>query len=277
MKKKIQNEKSDLFCLDSGIGGLSVVAAIAAQYPSLSMSYVADHAYMPYGDRTSEVIAKRVEDLVAAGIERWNPRAILLACNTATAVAIDRLRQKFSLPFIGVEPFVNAVNLHPELFGTGKKGGVILTPLMAQSSRFRDLLKRLDPEKHLSIFPCPYLAGLIEELFKARGDKNKQHALLQDPRWMADLGPVQEANLTSLVLGCTHYPLVAQHIENIVQAKTINNALAIAKRTGDILQLKAESQNTEAANFFFASTSLSPMVYQNIQLSTFLNHKELIV
>lgn len=213
---------------DSGLGGLSVLHALRAALPGVPMLYVADSAWAPYGERTDAEIAVRslcvAQALVDAGAS-----ALVVACNTATAMAVAKLRSRWpALAIIGVEP-----GLKPALAATRNgRIGVMATEATLRSDRFLALLRRvLDAAEreqartlHVHLQPCPGLAGAIE-----RADLQSPELALQLRHWC---GLLRAAEVDTVVLGCTHYPIVAPLIARELgpQVVLIDTAEAVARQ-----------------------------------------------
>ncbi len=183
---------------DSGIGGLSVANAVSGLLPRESMLYVADNAHAPYGDRTDAEVLEYsraiTEYLLAAGV-----KLIVVACNTATSVAIDQLRAEYpEIPFVGLEPAVKPA-------AVGRHVGVLATAVTLRSPRYRTLRDRYLADRPVWENACTGLVSLIEA--HASGAPALR-------RYLEELlAPVKE--LDTLVLGCTHYPLIVEDIRSV--------------------------------------------------------------
>jgi glutamate racemase len=182
---------------DSGIGGLSVADAVCRLLPAESLLYVADNAYSPYGPRPASEILDRsrriTQALIAAGA-----KMIVVACNTATSIAIDTLRLEFpEMSFVGLEPAVKPA-------ACGRKVGVLATYATLHSPRYLALKARYLADRPVFENPCIGLVPLIES--EAPGS-NKLREKLHDI-----LDPMLSEGLDTLVLGCTHYSMVKEDI-----------------------------------------------------------------
>lgn len=186
---------------DSGVGGLSVLAAVRTVLPQAALHYVADAAWAPYGELETPAIRTRAlriaQHLVEAGAQM-----LVVACNTATAAAVAELRAQLApRPVVGVEP-----GLRPALARTRNgRVGVMATRSTLSSERFRALLEREASGRGVHLQACIGLADAIEA-----------HAL-DDPALAALIEthcrPLREAGVDSVALGCTHYPFVRAAIE----------------------------------------------------------------
>lgn len=223
-----QTARSQQPCIgvfDSGVGGLSVLRALRSQLPGAPLLYVADSAHAPYGERSDEYVIDRsrriMDHLMAEGAI-----GLVIACNTATAIAIRELRTSFpEFPIIGVEP-----GLKPAVAATRNgRVGVMATPGTIASAKFQALMQTYCADVAVTQQPCPGLARLIEE-----GD-------LSSPRLRAAVDehttPLREAGVDTIVLGCTHYPFVRHLIESAMDLKVqiIDTADAVARHATNIL------------------------------------------
>ena len=206
---------------DSGLGGLSVLRALRERMPGADISYVADSGHAPYGEREDVFIQARSQHisdfLVHQGVD-----AIVVACNTATAAAIHHLRLRCgNLPVIGVEPGVKPAVAH----SASKRVGVLATPGTLGSLKFRRLVEQHAQDAQLVLQACPGLAREIEL------------GLLDTPALREMVArfcaPLREAQVDTVVLGCTHYPFVAP----LIQAELgpgvhiVDTAQAVAQHT----------------------------------------------
>lgn len=184
---------------DSGLGGLTVLRALRGRLPQEDFFYFADTRFLPYGDRP-EVFLKERGVRIAEALLRRGAKALVIACNTATAAAAEAIRAAIDLPVVALEPGVK-----PAVALT-RSGiiGVLATTRTLASERFQRLVGNHAP--HLKVIPlaCPGLAEAIE----TEGPASPQVAALLD-RFVA---PLAEAGVDVVVLGCTHYPWVAEAI-----------------------------------------------------------------
>lgn len=203
LKSKPQKTNTDPIAIfDSGVGGLSIAQCINHRLPNENLLYVADTLHAPYGDKTAEFIQQRVNEIAYWFIER-NAKAIVVACNTATVNAIDQLRKNISIPVIGVEPAIKpAVNL-----SKNKKVAILVTKATAENQRFLTLVAQYGHNSEVIIQPCPGLVELIEQ-----DKKNSPECELLLSKY---LQPLLDKGVDTIVLGCTHYPLVKGIINKI--------------------------------------------------------------
>lgn len=213
---------------DSGLGGLAVTKAIRSQCPNTPIVYVADTANSPYGEQSKSYVIERSQ-CIANSLIQQGTRLIVVACNTATSLAIPRLRQTTTLPIIGVEP---AIKPAAQLSVT-RQILVLVTPAMAESQGLKALVKRFENQCRIHIVPMLGLADAI--------DRNDQQAI---DRLILHLKQSDDLNMSNIfnnvdvcVLGCTHYPLITNKLAPVLGAHVhmIDNAQAIATRVEALL------------------------------------------
>jgi glutamate racemase len=180
---------------DSGVGGLSVLKEIRALLPNEDLLYVADSAHVPYGDKPVEFVQHRSTALAQFLIDR-RAKAIVVACNTASSVALAALRQRFAVPIVGMEPAVKPAAARTR----AGRIGVLATGGTLASARFADLLVRFGGRVEVQIQPCP---GWVERVEHGAVADDQTRALVE--RYVA---PLVRGGVDTLVLGCTHYPFL---------------------------------------------------------------------
>jgi len=209
---------------DSGLGGLSVLRAVRSQLPDEALIYVADSLYAPYGERDDDFIADRTlaigEWLVAQGA-----KALVVACNTATAQSIALVREKLPIQLIGVEPGVKPAALQSK----SRVAGVLATRVTLRSARFQGLLERYASDCR---FLCQPGLGLVEAVERCDIGSPELRALIE-----SYLQPMLDAGADTLVLGCTHYPFLDAAIRDIAgdRLTLIDTSVAIARQLERVL------------------------------------------
>lgn len=204
---------------DSGVGGLSVLRQIRADLPDEHLLYVADSGYAPYGNKPESFIVQR-SSIITEFLMKQGVKAIVVACNTATAVAVSRLRAGFQLPIVGIEP---AIKPAVAITRSGVVG-ILATGNTVRSDKFAHLLDQHGHRARLLVQPCPGLADCVEQ-----GDLSgsRPRALLE--RYLA---PLLNAGVDTLVLGCTHYPFLLPLIQERVGPKVaiVDPSPAVARQ-----------------------------------------------
>lgn len=210
---------------DSGVGGLSVLKALLRELPTDDFVFFADEAHLPYGDKPQHEITERVLR-VSNWLRQQGTKALVIACNTATAAGAAQVRQAHAhWPIVGIEPAVKPASMMTK---TGVVG-ILATSNTVASDRFRALVERFDPLAHVVAKPCPGLVELIEQV------------PLNKAAVSAHLAPVVNDFVRSgvdvIVLGCTHYPFVADVIESLAGpgVKVIETGAPVARQLGSRL------------------------------------------
>ena len=214
---------------DSGVGGLSVLRALLLELPHEQFVYVADSGHAPYGERNDDFVLQRSHAIADWLIAQHHIKALVVACNTATAAAIRALRATYpALPIIGIEP---ALKPAAQLSKTGVIG-VMATRGTLNSEKFRTLLESLHGKATFVLQPCDGLADAIE-----RVDAIETEALCaQYTRAMGQFGS-KEGEMDTLVLGCTHYPFSAKVLADQVgiNIPLLEGGLPVARQTRRLL------------------------------------------
>ncbi len=227
---------------DSGIGGLSVLKALRTELPNEHFVYIADSGHAPYGERDdAHVIARSLA--IAAYLVAQNVKALVVACNTATAAAIDVLRATYpSLPIIGVEPA-----LKPAVaISQTKHIAVMATRSTLASARFAALLAAHDGQARFTLLPCDGLAEAIEQSVQVSNAIELIAAcarIISAPSVFTTKNEPKN-NIDTIVLGCTHYPFAAQHIAAQAGAhvQLLDTGDAVARQTRQRLSHAASEQ-----------------------------------
>lgn len=210
---------------DSGVGGLSIAGQIKKEFPHENIIYVADQAYMPYGAKTPDEIQERARKIVSFLIEH-RVKAVIVACNTATIMAIDALRRNFELPIIGTVPVVRTIAENT----TTNKIAIFATPLTSKSTYLQELIEKFAKDKTVFMIGESHLEDLIE---KGETDSDEIRRILEE-----QLTPLIAENVDAIALGCTHYPFIKDAIRSVVGKKigVFDSGGAIARRLGVVLE-----------------------------------------
>ncbi|ANY89374.1 MULTISPECIES: glutamate racemase [Pseudomonas] len=211
--------------MDSGVGGLSVLAEIQRLLPNESLLYVADSGHVPYGEKSPDYIRQRLRHIAGFFRER-GAKAMVLACNTATVAAVADLRELYpDWPLVGMEPAVK-----PAAAAT-RSGvvGVLATTGTLQSAKFAALLDRFANDVQVITQPCP---GLVERIEAGDLDSPQLRQLLQ-----GYVQPLLDAGCDTVILGCTHYPFLRALLADMVPADVaiIDTGAAVARQLQRLL------------------------------------------
>ena len=246
--------KTPIGIFDSGVGGLSITHSIKRELPSENIIYVADLSFSPYGNKSKEMIENRSEYIVDL-LFKQGCKAIVVACNTATVNSIDKLRKKFNIPIVGVEPGIKPAALHSK---TGVIA-VLATEQTISSSSFQTLKSRFSHQVKIEVQACPSLVELVEN-----GNLNSEESINVVNDYIL---PLLSKGADHIVLGCTHYSFLTPVIEQIVKGKAtiVDTAQPVA------LELKKQLTNLnllhpcyDAGEVQFFSTDTSSNTSQKI-------------
>lgn len=249
--------------IDSGVGGLTVAYELMRQLPNEKLIYVGDTLRCPYGPRPRHEVKQFTLEMVEFLLEK-EIKMIVIACNTATAFALEELKKKLSIPVIGVvQPGARAAikmtkNNHIGIIGTE---GTI------QSGAYPVALKQINSELKVTTLACPLFVPMVEKgiLTGEQAKKVVEETLL----------PLKNTtDIDTLVLGCTHYPLLEKTIQAVMgdEIKIISSSEETARETSTILEvhslLSNESRNSK--HHFFTTGDLH--IFTKISLSIFNEH-----
>lgn len=229
---------------DSGVGGLTVAREIMRQLPNENIVYFGDTARVPYGSKSKDNIIRYSRQIINF-LKTKNVKAIVIACNTASALALDVVREEIDIPIIGVvEPGARAAL---EVTQT-KKIGVIGTEATIRSAMYEKIIEGRDPEATVIGKACPLFVPLVEEGFA----KHKVTEEIID-YYLASL---LETDIDSLILGCTHYPLLRSRIREYVGGKItlVNPAYETAMDLKKLLEncnMENTGEGQEHASYSF--------------------------
>jgi glutamate racemase len=219
---------------DSGIGGLTVAHEIIRQLPNESLIYFGDTARVPYGPKSPDTV-RRYSREIAAFLRDQDVKALVIACNTATAHALETLQEELTIPVIGVvQPGARAAV--QAIGGAGGHIGVIGTSGTVRSGAYERAIRELDPDAQVTVRACPLFVPLVEEGWI---DHPATRLVARDY-----LAPFLAENVTALVLGCTHYPLLKGMLcrELGPNVALIDSAAETAAEIGRVL----EQENLQA-------------------------------
>lgn len=240
--------------LDSGVGGLTVAKEVMRQLPQEKIMYFGDTSRAPYGPRSPEEVRLFTHQIVNYLLQ-FKPKMIVIACNTATAVALEEIRSKVSIPVVGV--------IHPGSRAAIKKTktgviGVIGTEGTIRSQAYEQALKQISPQIEVISQACPLLVPLVE---KGLYDAEDSRKIVED-----SLVSLKDKPMDCLILGCTHYPFLTHLISEAMgtNVELINSAEETAREISTVLYHRGELAVSKEApeHVFFCSGN--PRLFQNI-------------
>jgi len=236
---------------DSGFGGLTVARAVMDLLPSESLVYFGDTGRYPYGSRAAGQVRDFAIEITDWLVDAHDPKLLVVACNTASAVALDHLRSRVDIPVVGVlEPGLHSLM---EVTTTGRIG-VIGTVGTIASGAYQTAAGNSGVDVELTCAACP---GFVE--FVERGDTESDQVKVLAQRLLA---PIRDAAVDSLLLGCTHYPFLARAIGEVMGPDVVlvssadETAFEIARLLDD-LDIKATSEAPGSRKFVSSGDSAS--------------------
>ncbi len=230
---------------DSGTGGLTVLHECLVTMPHEDFVYLGDHARLPYGPRPlDEVRGFALE--IGRYLERQDVKLVLVACNTATSAALPQLQEELSLPVVGViQP-----EAHAAVQATrNRKIGLLATEATVEAERYREFVAALDAGAEFTALPCPRLVPLIE------GDDPFGAETTEAVREYAE--PLKDAGVDTVILGCTHYPLIRPVFQRIFGrgVTLVFSAEETAREVAETLARKGiENEEAREGSYRFLTT-----------------------
>lgn len=229
---------------DSGVGGLTVAAEIIKKLPNENLIYFGDTARFPYGTKTA---AQLIEYTLEIGnfFQSQNVKLVVIACNSASAAALEQAQEKLDIPVVGVvEPGARAA----VLASVNRHIGIIGTQATIDSGAYRKAIHLFDAGAQVTSAACPTFAAFVEN-GNVEGDHIEDIAKKY-------LTPLKEQHVDTLILGCTHYPLLNDIIQKTMGAKVklINSAKETAAEVAEILERKNQLREDIHAKYRFIST-----------------------
>ena len=253
---ELMQKDAPIGIFDSGVGGLTVVREIMRQIPNEKIIYFGDTARVPYGSKSQETVTRYSEQIVRF-LRQFNVKTIVVACNTASAYALDTLEEASDIPIIGVvKPGAKAA----AEVTRNKKIGVIATEATIGSKIYSQYIHQLSSDVEIYGKACPLFVPLVEE------------GLLQDPvtdeiarRYLAELIDI---DIDTLILGCTHYPLIRSTLQRIMgENVTLVNpayetALELKRLLGSMKMLNEETPGLGSDRYrFYVSDKADKFVH----------------
>lgn len=223
-----------LLVFDSGVGGLSIVAEIQRQLPGCSVSYASDNAAFPYGTKGEEELVARVDRVLHRLIEHTQPDVVVVACNSASTLALPHIRAHFREPIVGVVPAIKPA----ALASRSKVIGLLATPGTVARPYTRELIRQFAPDCTVISLGSSELVRLAEAHLRGQTPEPEQLKSLLSPLLMHSRAP----DMDTLVLACTHFPLLRPELQAVLgsQVQLVDSGEAIARRVAhwlDVLEL----------------------------------------
>lgn len=228
----------NVLIFDSGVGGLSVFQEIKNLLPMLNYYYVFDNEAYPYGELSQETLIARVNALVIKMTQQFAIDLVVIACNTASTIVLPSLRSALAVPVVGVVPAIKPASLL-----ASRAVGLIATPATVTRQYTHDLIRDFVKEKEVELLGSTRLVDIAEEKLRGRAiDLQELSDILQPMRNKVDVA----------VLGCTHFPLIKEEIQQVLgeEIALVDSGQAIARRVQALLPALEAWQNNQTWRIF---------------------------
>lgn len=241
--------KQPIGVIDSGVGGLTVAKEVIRQLPNEKIIYLGDTARCPYGPRSTKEVKKFTWELTNFLLAK-KIKMLVIACNTATAVALDEIRNELPIPVLGViNPGARAAIKRTKNY----RVGIIGTEVTVKSGAYEKALKSLNSRLFVKAHACPKFVPLVES--------GEYSGVIAEKIAIESLQPLMNQNLDTLILGCTHYPLLEPLIQKVMgdDVKIISSGDETAREMSAILQYNGllETCEEEPVHDFYTTGSRS--------------------
>ncbi|MDN3696622.1 glutamate racemase [Vibrio cortegadensis] len=238
----MSKQSKRVLVFDSGVGGLSVYQEIKFLLPQLDYIYIFDNEAYPYGELEQSVLIQRVKALVLDFVAKHEVDLVVIACNTASTIVLPTLREELTIPIVGVVPAIKPASLL-----STKAVGLIATPATVTREYTHDLIKSFSLDKNVKLLGSTRLVDMGEE--KLRGESVNIDELA------TILSPLVN-HIDVAVLGCTHFPLIRDEIQQVLGSNVvlIDSGKAIARRVEELLELTEIKEKSQVGmNQIFCS------------------------
>ncbi|MBE8597175.1 glutamate racemase [Xenorhabdus sp. BG5] len=238
-----------ILIFDSGVGGLSVYQEIRQLLPDLHYIYAFDNEAFPYGEKTAEVIVERVVQVVDAIQKKHSLAVVVIACNTASTVSLPTLRERFSFPVVGVVPAIKPA----AKLTCNRVVGLLATRATVNRDYTKELIARFATDCQMYAIGSAELVELAERKLHGKDVSLKELEKILKP-WLRMKEPPD-----TVILGCTHFPLIAEEIAQVLPDGTrlIDSGAAIARRTAWLIKNRENLFLTTADNLAYC-TKIEP-------------------
>ncbi|UPW18193.1 glutamate racemase [Agarivorans sp. TSD2052] len=211
---------------DSGVGGLTILEHIQRLSPQLHCSYLFDNLYFPYGELADQQLISRVSHIIKQAVEKLQPDIVVIACNSASTLALPTLRKQLKVPVVGVVPAIkSAAN-----YSSSKHFGVLATPGTVERAYTEQLIRDFASDCQVELIGSTHLVKMAER--KLSGEQVSLASIKQ-----VVLPWLGMDRIDAVVLGCTHFPLLREELTQVLGDKValIDSGLAIAKRVAHLV------------------------------------------
>jgi glutamate racemase len=237
---------------DSGVGGLTVFREVKKARPDARFIYLADDAGFPYGDQPEDALIKRIVDVLGGAIARHAPDIVVVACNTASTLALPELRARFKVPFVGTVPAIKPACAQ----SISKRIAVLGTQATVSREYTRALIREFASACEVALVGSPKLATYAERELAGQPVRDAEIAAEIAPCFSEARG----RRTDTVVLACTHYPLLMHRFRALAPWKVdwLDPAPAIARRVADLMRERISSYSNTGQKIEFTSGRIPP-------------------
>jgi glutamate racemase len=260
---------------DSGVGGLSIFKEVQAVCPDLDYLFLSDNQCYPYGTKSEEELLERVSQVAEAVVKQFNPDLLILACNTASTVCLPSLRQSLNIPVVGVVPAIKPA----AKISTSKVIGLLATPATVARAYTDELIAEFAEDCQIVKVGSSELVDMAEDFLSGISVDSERLEQILQPLWSVD-------QLDTLVLACTHFPLLKTQIQEVMAAKglpvqLIDSGAAIAKRVEHLLNCengtKVNGPSNGSAMALLTQLDYSPSFVESLKRLSINRIQHLVV
>jgi glutamate racemase len=239
-----------ILVFDSGLGGLTVLRETVAARPDAHYVYVADDAFFPYGHHSEEAIVARVVPLIGELIASHAPDLVVIACNTASTLVMSHLREQYQVPFVGTVPAIKPACAQSKT----KRVSVLGTKGTVQREYTKTLIRDFAQGCEVTLVGSPELAALAESALNG-GEIGDREISAEIAPCFVGASEELSARTDTIVLACTHYPLLLERLVRLAPwpVDWIDPAPAIARRVSDLLRPPGHDADQSGAEMIFTS------------------------
>ncbi|QEN05790.1 glutamate racemase [Thiospirochaeta perfilievii] len=231
---------------DSGVGGLPYLVHLRNRFSWEDFVYIADNKNFPYGEKTEESLVQIISILVTNIIKRFNPKAIVVACNTASVTSLKYIRELTSIPIIGVVPAVKPASD----ITRNNKIGVLATKRTVRGQYLQDLINKFSPDKEVVLVGAGDIVNFVEtKMYNLEQDEIKEYIRDQ-------VEPFKKSGVDSIVLGCTHFIHVSDEIEEALGSgvKIIDSRDGVTRQVGRVTDIGKVRERVGTSSFFLTNS-----------------------
>ncbi|WP_116475780.1 glutamate racemase [Zobellella maritima] len=244
---------ANILIFDSGMGGLSIYREVHRALPAHQYFYLFDNACFPYGELSEQRLVERAVELFAAFTRQHKVDLAVIACNTASTYVLPALRESLTMPVVGVVPAIKPAAEHSRNQGKGRIG-LLATPGTVARRYTAELIQNFAADLEVSLLGTTELVKMAEDKLAGEPVELARLARILAP-WQGDAGP------DTLVLGCTHFPLLSEEIQQLLPDVTlVDSGQAIARRVSSLLEGASQTETAPPGQIFCTTVTAKALI-----------------